>query len=192
MKRAASLMLRILLGGLFVWAGMSKLQSPLQTLASVYSYQIVLPDWLATGIALTLPWMEILVGLAVMCGAWMPIAMGWMAVLLIAFTALTTQAWWRELPIDCGCADFSSLHPALAVLTTTGGATLRNIVLLGFLALLAAIGCRRNEKPQAVDQPEYRGRSMKTLLPLMERQGSKPTHRKPTDSPPESDCGKEN
>ena len=149
MKRTAMLVLRILLGGLFIWAGISKLQSPLQTLASVYSYQISLPDWLATGIALTLPWMEILVGLAVVCGVWMPVAMGWMAAMLAAFTALTSQAWWRGLPIDCGCADLSSLHPALAVLTTTGGATLRNIVLLGLLAVLAAIGCKPKEKPEA-------------------------------------------
>lgn len=142
MKRAASVMLRLLPGGFFIWAGLSKLQSPLQTLASVYSYQIVLPDWLATGIALTLPWMEILVGFAVICGIWLPVATGWMAAMLVAFTALTAQAWWRELPIDCGCADLGSLHPALAALTTTGGATLRNLFLLGLLALLVAIDRR--------------------------------------------------
>lgn len=149
MKRAASLALRLVLGGLFLWAGIPKLLSPLQTLASVYSYQIVLPDWLATGIALTLPWMEILVGLAIIAGVWMPVAMGWMAAMLIAFTALTAQAWWRGLPIDCGCADFSSLHPALAVLTTTGGATLRNIVLLGLLALLASISPAPQRKSES-------------------------------------------
>jgi hypothetical protein len=52
---------------------------------------------------------------------------------------MTAQAWWRELPIDCGCVDLSVLHPALAALTTPGGATLRNLVLLVLTALLAVL-----------------------------------------------------
>ena len=59
--------------------------------------------------------------------------------MLIAFTALTAQAWWRELPIDCGCLDLSAWHPSLAALTTPGGATLRNLFLLGLTTLLALI-----------------------------------------------------
>jgi len=66
----------------------------------------------------------------------MPVTLAATAALLLAFTALTAQAWWRELPIDCGCLDLSGLHPSLAALTTPGGATLRNIFLLALTALL--------------------------------------------------------
>lgn len=136
MKRAAILSIRILLGGLFLAAGLSKVGQPLQTLATVYSYQIVLPDWVANTVAHTLPWMEILLGLGLLAGLWWPITLGWTAAVLIMFTALTAQAWWRELPIDCGCIDLSALHPALAALSTPGGATLRN---LGLLMLCGAL-----------------------------------------------------
>jgi len=143
MKHMTSVFLRLVLGGLFLAAGLSKLGSPLQTLASIYAYQIVLPDWLASTIAGTLPWMEILVGLAVLAGLWLPVALGWTAFMLVSFTALTAQAWWRELPIDCGCVDLSELHPSLAVLSTPGGAALRNLVLLGLTAALAALARRQ-------------------------------------------------
>jgi uncharacterized membrane protein YphA (DoxX/SURF4 family) len=143
MRTVAALLLRLVLGALFLWAGLSKLGSPLQTLAAVYSYQIALPDLLASLIAAALPWMEILLGAALLAGIWLPVATGWTAVMLLFFTMMTAQAWYRELPIDCGCVDLSVLHPALAALTTPGGATLRNIVLLVLTALLAALPGRK-------------------------------------------------
>jgi uncharacterized membrane protein YphA (DoxX/SURF4 family) len=143
MRTAAIVFLRLLIGGLFLWAGLSKLGSPLQTLATVYSYQIVLPDLLASLVAAALPWMEILLGTALLAGIWLPVATGWTATLLVFFSVMTAQAWWRELPIDCGCVDLSVLHPALAALTTPGGATLRNLVLLVLTVLLAVLARKK-------------------------------------------------
>ncbi len=142
MIRATILVLRLLLGGIFLWAGLSKVGEPMQTLATIYSYQIVVPDGLALAIAHTLPWLEILIGVALLLGLIMPFTLAATAAVLLAFTALTAQAWWRELPIDCGCLDLSALHPAFAVLTTPGGATLRNLVLLGMTGVLAALVLR--------------------------------------------------
>ena len=143
MRTAAIVFLRLLIGGLFLWAGLSKLGSPLQTLATVYSYQVVLPDLFASLVAAALPWMEILLGTALLAGIWLPVATGWTATVLVFFSMMTAQAWWRELPIDCGCVDLSVLHPALAALTTPGGATLRNLVLLVLTALLAVLARKR-------------------------------------------------
>lgn len=143
MKRATILGLRLLLGGLFLAAGLSKVGLPLQTLATVYAYQIVLPDWVAATVAVTLPWMEILLGLGLLTGLWLPVTAAWAALLLGLFIVLTGQAWWRELPIDCGCLDLSALHPALAVLSTPGGATLRNVVLLALCGGLLWLTGRR-------------------------------------------------
>ncbi len=142
MTRATILVLRLLLGGIFLWAGLSKVGEPMQTLATIYSYQIVVPDGLALAIAHALPWLEILIGVALLLGLIMPFTLAATAAVLLAFTALTAQAWWRELPIDCGCLDLSALHPAFAVLTTPGGATLRNLVLLVMTGVLAALVLR--------------------------------------------------
>jgi uncharacterized membrane protein YphA (DoxX/SURF4 family) len=136
LNRAAIIVIRSFLGLLFLAAGIPKVGAHLQTLAAIYSYQIVLPDWLATAIAYVLPWVEIGLGLALIAGLVMPLTLAATAVVLLFFTALTAQAWWRGLEIDCGCLDFSALHPALAVLGTPGGATLRNMVLLALTGLL--------------------------------------------------------
>jgi uncharacterized membrane protein YphA (DoxX/SURF4 family) len=136
MKSAAVVIVRLLLGGLFLAAGLSKIGSPLQTLAAIYSYQIVIPDWVANTIAHTLPWLEILLGIGLVAGLWLPVTTCCAAAVLTVFTALTAQAWWRGLDIDCGCVDLSAVHPALAALSTPGGATLRNLVLLALCAAL--------------------------------------------------------
>lgn len=151
MKRATIVIIRLILGGLFLAAGLSKVGAPLQTLGTIYSYQIVIPDWVANIIAHTLPWMEILLGLAMLAGLWLPVTTGWIAAMLVVFTLLTAQAWWRDLPIDCGCVDLSTLHPALAALSTPGGAALRNIVLLALCGALLWMTRGRN-KLEAVPQ----------------------------------------
>lgn len=137
MSRTAILFIRTFLGLLFLAAGIPKIGATLQTLAAIYSYQIVLPDWLALAMAHLLPWVEVALGIALLFGLYMPVTLVATASVLVAFTVLTAQAWWRELDIDCGCIDFTALHPALAALGTPGGATLRNIVLLALTGLLA-------------------------------------------------------
>lgn len=144
MDRIAITVIRIFLGLLFLAAGIPKIGATLQTLATIYSYQIVLPDWLALAIAHLLPWVEIAIGVALLFGLFMPVTLVATASVLAVFTILTAQAWWRELDIDCGCIDFSALHPTFSVLSTPGGATLRNIVLLALTGLVAFLLHRRN------------------------------------------------
>jgi uncharacterized membrane protein YphA (DoxX/SURF4 family) len=135
-KRAAVWTIRIVLGGVFLAAGLSKIGDPLRMLASVYSYQIDLPDWLAGAVAHGLPWVEVLLGIWLLAGWRARVAAIFAAALMGGFFLLTAQAWWRELPIECGCLDLGAVHPALAVLATPGGAALRNLVLLGLCAAL--------------------------------------------------------
>ena len=148
MTRTVILAIRIFLGLLFLAAGIPKLGATLQTLAAIYSYQIVLPDWLASAIAHLLPWVEIAIGMALLFGLFMPVTLVATASVLITFTVLTAQAWWRELDMDCGCIDFSALHPALAALSTPGGATMRNIILLALTGLLAFLLRRSAARPR--------------------------------------------
>jgi uncharacterized membrane protein YphA (DoxX/SURF4 family) len=134
--RISSIVLRVVLGWIFLAAGWSKIGQTLPTLASIYSYQIVIPDGLAEFIAMALPWVELLLAVALFSGLFFPWTLWVTGLVLGAFTLLTAQAWWRGLDIDCGCFDFSAIHPSLAVLGTPGGATLRNLVLLALTGAL--------------------------------------------------------
>ena len=127
----------VFLGLLLITAGVSKIDSPLAMLASIYSYQIPLPDWLANSLAHSLPWAEILLGCLLVFGVrTFPVAIA-TALLLGLYSVLTAQAWWRGLPIECGCMDFSGIHPALAFLETPAGSTVRNFFLLTTTAAMA-------------------------------------------------------
>jgi uncharacterized membrane protein YphA (DoxX/SURF4 family) len=128
---------RVFLGLIFLSAGWSKIDSPLALLADIYAYQIPVPDRLAEILSVSLPCFEIGLGAALVFGIFPRLttigAMG----LLGIYTLLTAQAWWRELPIECGCMDFSGVHPALAILSTPAGAALRNLFLLVVTSALA-------------------------------------------------------
>lgn len=165
--RVTAILGRLFLGVFFTLAGLSKIGMPLATLGTIYSYQIVLPDWFALAVAHTLPWIEIVLGLALITGLWPAVTLGWTSALLLVFTILTAQAWWRELPIDCGCLDLSAIHPALAILTSPGGATVRNLVLLTIAIFLAAhyqrTGPSKSERPSKM---KMRTLWRVTLFPL--------------------------
>jgi uncharacterized membrane protein YphA (DoxX/SURF4 family) len=121
---------RIFLGLIFLSAGWSKTGESLALLADIYAYQIPLPDLLAEILSLALPWIEITLGAALIFGVFPRLATIAALGLLAIYTLLTAQAWWRGLPIECGCMDFSGVHPALAILSSPLGATLRNLLLL--------------------------------------------------------------
>lgn len=141
-RRGLIVGLRVLLGWVFLAAGWSKLGQTMPTLAAIYSYQIVIPDLLAEIIAVALPWVELALAVALFAGLVPRITLAATGLVLAVFTGLTMQAWWRELPIDCGCFDFGEIHPVLAVLSTPGGATLRNLFLLALAGLLAWLWLR--------------------------------------------------
>ena len=127
----------IFLGLLLLSAGLSKIGSPLRMLADIYAYQIPLPDWLANAAAYSLPWIEILLGALLIFGLWRVAGTSATLLLLAFYTFLTAQSWWRGLPIECGCLDFSGIHPALAFLETPAGSSLRNVFLLLVTSALA-------------------------------------------------------
>jgi putative oxidoreductase len=95
-------LLLLLFGGLFLYAGVVKASDPSAFLADIRSFDL-LPDPFAAWLALSLPWLEILAGLAVMIG---PLRSGGLLLLnlaLVAFFVAIAQAWWRGISIHCGC-----------------------------------------------------------------------------------------
>lgn len=93
---------RIILGGVFVVAGVLKLPDPAAAVRAVRAYRI-LAEPLAAPVAFGLPVIEIAVGLALLAGVVVRTAATVSAVLLVVFIGAVGSAWARGLQIDCGC-----------------------------------------------------------------------------------------
>jgi putative oxidoreductase len=101
--RVAALLLRIALGGIFLYAAYTKLRLPWQIFAmGIDSYQ-VLPEWGSELAARTLPWAEVLIGLLLIAGRFLRIASGATSLLLMVFFGLMVRAYAKGMEIDCGC-----------------------------------------------------------------------------------------
>jgi uncharacterized membrane protein YphA (DoxX/SURF4 family) len=93
---------RILLGGVFLVAGVLKVPDPAAAVRAVRAYRL-LAEPLVAPVAFGLPVIEIAVGLALLAGVFVRTAAIAGAVLLVVFIAAVGSAWARGLQIDCGC-----------------------------------------------------------------------------------------
>ena len=93
---------QIALGLVFVSAALSKIADPPGFAKSIWMYQLA-PAWSLHPIALGLPWLELLCGLALCLGMWKRAAASWLAALLLAFIAALSINLARHHPVDCGC-----------------------------------------------------------------------------------------
>jgi uncharacterized membrane protein YphA (DoxX/SURF4 family) len=94
---------RLILGGVFVYAGYTKLRQPWMLFAmSINSYQIV-SESSTKILAQTLPWFELALGLMLLTG-WI---LRWSATvasaLLVFFFSVMLHAYMKNLEIFCGC-----------------------------------------------------------------------------------------
>jgi uncharacterized membrane protein YphA (DoxX/SURF4 family) len=93
---------RLLLAGVWAWAGVAKLGDPDAAVRAVRAYDI-LPETFVKPFAWGLPFVELalaallLVGIATRPAAWASV------VLLLVFITATVSVWARGLQIDCGC-----------------------------------------------------------------------------------------
>jgi rhodanese-related sulfurtransferase/uncharacterized membrane protein YphA (DoxX/SURF4 family) len=102
LTRTLFLLFRLFLGGIFVYASYDKIFHPVPFAEIVYNYQI-LPDPLVNLSALLLPWIELLVGLSLILGVWLPGALLICNLLLLVFFSTLVFNLARGLDIDCGC-----------------------------------------------------------------------------------------
>jgi uncharacterized membrane protein YphA (DoxX/SURF4 family) len=100
--RFLSFVLRLVVGGIFVYAGVVKILDPAQFANDVANYRL-LPSALVNFVAITLPWVETVAGILMVMGFWLPgsalVITGLMGIFLIAIG----QALARGLDISCGC-----------------------------------------------------------------------------------------
>ena len=97
---------RLVVGGLFIWAGVLKIIDPLGFGQSIENYRFF-PHGLAFIIAIILPWVEVLSGVFLIIGLFRRSSALIISVLLIGFIGLVAMAMLRGIDTTCGC--FGSL-----------------------------------------------------------------------------------
>ena len=97
-----TLVVRLGLGFLFLWSSLPKIRQPYDFLSSVYDYQLVGPK-LGMLTAMTLPWLELLVGLCLLGGIFVSGALLSSIGMAGMFTFALSWALYRGLEIGCGC-----------------------------------------------------------------------------------------
>jgi uncharacterized membrane protein YphA (DoxX/SURF4 family) len=127
-SRYTLILSRLFLGGIFVYASYDKILHPLPFAEIVYNYQI-LPGVLVNLAALVLPWTELLVGLCLILGLWLPGAVLVCNLLVLVFFGTLIFNLARGLDIDCGCFT-TSLGPS------SGGHMLWYLARDGFFLLV--------------------------------------------------------
>ena len=98
---------QLALGIFFVAASLPKLVDPPSFAHMIYNYRIV-PGALVNLMALTMPWIELLSGLALILGIWKDAARTIIAALLLVFIVAISINLARNNAIDCGCFDVTA------------------------------------------------------------------------------------
>ena len=120
------LLCRLVLGVVFVYASIDKIQHPAAFAKQVYNYQM-LSVTASNLFAVTLPWMELFAGLALIVGVFKGESSLLLGTLLVIFVAAISLNLYRGVNLDCGC--FS---------TAEGGRGIGMLTLAQDVGLLAA------------------------------------------------------
>jgi uncharacterized membrane protein YphA (DoxX/SURF4 family) len=99
-----SVILRFYIGGIFIYAGMSKVHYPGEFAENLAAYQM-LPYWVVNIAAVVLPWIEIICGLLLIVGLKSRVAASVNGMLLLIFIAGILINLLKGTPINCGCFD---------------------------------------------------------------------------------------
>jgi uncharacterized membrane protein YphA (DoxX/SURF4 family) len=110
------LLLRLLLGGTLLWAGLVKIPEPGLFAQTVRAYN-VLPLPLVNPFAVVVPWMEVTAGLCLLLGFWTRSSALSALLLLLCFGVALGVNLYRGADLSCGCFGLDgtdgSLHAAL-------------------------------------------------------------------------------
>ena len=94
--------LRLVVGGVFVFAGVVKIINPAHFAGDIGNYRVLPYEWINL-LAITLPWVEVAAGLLLIGGIWTRASALAIALMLVVFLIAIGQAVARNLNIDCGC-----------------------------------------------------------------------------------------
>jgi putative oxidoreductase len=111
-RRTSNILWRIvdlIVGGIFIYAGVLKMLSPVRFASGIDNYKI-LPWTIGVALAFYLPWLEIFCGVALVFRFLYRGALSILTVLILVFIIATVAAKVRGLDITCGCFGHVSQH----------------------------------------------------------------------------------
>ncbi len=109
LAKSAWRILDVILGGVFVYAGVLKVLDPVRFAHDIDNYKM-LPWTIAAGVAFYLPWLEIFCGVAVVIHRLYRGGLFILTALMVVFLIATIAAKARGLDITCGCFGHASQH----------------------------------------------------------------------------------
>jgi putative oxidoreductase len=118
-KRWLSFCVRLVLGGLFLYAGLSKIGQPYHFAAAIQAYQL-LPQFLVGLTAVLIPWIETVSAIALLLGRKPRSALITFMILLAIFIVIIGFTMFRGLDIDCGCGLLANRRVGWLVLAEDG------------------------------------------------------------------------
>ena len=100
-------LMRLILGGVFLWAGIIKIPD-----LELFSYTVraynLLPEFLILPVTILVPWLECVIGLCLILGFWMQASTLIASGLLIAFAGALGTKIYQGVNMSCGCFGFGT------------------------------------------------------------------------------------
>lgn len=93
---------RVYVGGVFIYAGMYKINYPVEFAESIAAYQLV-PYWAVNLTALIMPWTELVAGVLLVLGIRTKSSAAVIGTMLVVFSLAILITMVRGIPIGCGC-----------------------------------------------------------------------------------------
>ena len=116
-SRGLSLFIRVVLGLTFAYSSWFKITDPPAFAESMWNYRI-LPGFLVNPLAIVLPWIELIVALALISGWFRKGAALLACVMLAIFILALGVDLVRGIAVDCGCFSAQSQSRSAAELVT--------------------------------------------------------------------------
>lgn len=133
------------LGAIFAVAALPKIADPPSFAHMIYNYRVV-PAFAVNALALVMPWVELLAGLALILGVWRRESAAVIGLMLLVFIAAIGFNLVRGHAVDCGCFDVHSAGKTREELLTD----MRWVIVrdLGILLMVAQVlaATRREER----------------------------------------------
>lgn len=109
------LVLRLIIGGVFIFSGFQKASSPAEEFAAIIQAyyippSILPPDWILP-FAQVLPWIELIFGVFLIAGYLRRLSARVLACMLAMFVLALSWALFNHIPLEnCGCFGSSGFH----------------------------------------------------------------------------------